>query len=467
MSDLASSATPAEHTPPGAPGRRQRDSDALPSDDRTPTLWHRCMDRDIGIVPLPVFVALAALIAALAATGHLTGELAVVIGIMVVFAFALAEIGKRVPVLRAVGGAAVFVTLVPSWLAHQGWIPSAAVESIGGFFTDTKVLSLFIAFVIVGSIMSMDRTVLVRGFARIFVPLLAGSAVALVVGTAVGTATGLGFEHTVFFVVVPIMAGGVGEGAVPLTIGYAGVLGAAQGELLARVLPAIFVGNLTAVLLAGLLSQVCRRRPDLTGDGRLDAGEGPDLLEAAESGPGGRTPVTAQQVAAAGITAVTLYLAGVLAHSLLGWPAPVVMLVLAVVLKVAHGVTPRLQHGSRFVYDFCLAAMAFPMLFTFSATQTPWRTLVEGFSPAPLATCVLTVCAMVGTGFLVARKVGLHPVETALVTATHSGMGGAGDIAILTAADRMRLMPFAQIATRIGGGITVTVALVAAHTFGL
>ncbi|WP_437030887.1 2-hydroxycarboxylate transporter family protein [Streptomyces sp. enrichment culture] len=425
------------------------------------------MDFDIGIVPLPVFVALAALIAGLSATHHITGELAVVVGIMAVFAFALAEVGKRLPVLRSIGGAAVFVTLVPSYLAYQGLVPKAALDSIGGFFDDTKVLSLFIAFVIVGSIMSMDRTVLVRGFARIFVPLLAGSVVALVVGTAVGTASGLGFKHTVFFVVVPIMAGGVGEGAIPLTIGYAGILGAAQGELLARVLPAIFVGNLTAILLAGLLGHVCRRRPDLSGNGRLDAGDGPDLLEGAETAHGGRAAVTAQQVAAAGVTAVTLYLAGVLAHGLFAWPAPVVMLVLAVALKLAHGVTPRLQQGSRFVYDFCLAAMAFPMLFTFSATQTPWRTLVEGFSPAPLLTCVLTVCATVGTGFLVARRVGLHPAETALVTATHSGMGGAGDIAILTAADRMRLMPFAQIATRIGGGLTVTLALVAAHTVGL
>jgi malate:Na+ symporter len=54
----------------------------------------------------------------------------------------------------------------------------------------------------------------------------------------------------------------------------------------------------------------------------------------------------------------------------------------------------------------------------------------------------------------------MYPIETAIINATHSGQGGTGDIAILTAANRMVLMPFAQVATRIGGAIVVTIALI-------
>jgi Na+/citrate or Na+/malate symporter len=64
------------------------------------------------------------------------------------------------------------------------------------------------------------------------------------------------------------------------------------------------------------------------------------------------------------------------------------------------------------------------------------------------------------TGAFVGRLLGMYPIEAAIINACHSGQGGTGDVAILTAANRMQLMPFAQIATRIGGAVTVTTVLV-------
>ena len=61
---------------------------------------------------------------------------------------------------------------------------------------------------------------LIGGFLKIFAPIFAGSVAAAELGLVLGTALGLGLKHTAFMIVVPVMAGGVGEGAIPLSIGY-------------------------------------------------------------------------------------------------------------------------------------------------------------------------------------------------------------------------------------------------------
>jgi Na+/citrate or Na+/malate symporter len=309
----------------------------------------------------------------------------------------------------------------------------------------------------------MDRNVLIKGFLKIFVPLILGSVVAGMVGTLVGTLLGLGWYHTLFFVVIPIMAGGVGEGAIPLSIGYMEILHQPQGELFAQVLPPVMLGSLTAILFAGTLNYVGKKYPHLTGEGRLQPGEHDDMEVAAHDD--GVIHIDVATIAAAGVTAVTLYLIGALAQRLWGFPGPVTMLFIAVVLKLTQAVSPHLQQGAFAVFKFFQVAVTYPLLFAIGVTLTPWDKLVAAFTVPYLITIVSTVATLMGTGFVIARWMKLYPIDTAIVNACHSGQGGTGDVAILTAANRMQLMPFAQIATRIGGAITVTLTLISLKWF--
>lgn len=436
-----------------------------------PEGWWKLMDVRIGVLPMPVLLLLTALLAAFIGLHKLPmgpgtktpEDVCTGIAILAVGGFLCGELGKRAPGLRHVGAAAICATFIPSCLAYYHVIPAVVERSVTDFTRHTNFLYLFIAAIIVGSILGMDRTVLIKGFLKIFVPLFAGSVVAMIVGTAVGSALGLGVRHTFFYVVIPIMAGGVGEGAIPLSVGYAAILHTRSGDEFASVLPPVMFGSLTAILLSGALNFIGKRHPHLTGEGRLQPGEHDDLNSQTEEVPG-HTDVGS--IAAAGAVAIALYLCGVLCFTLSArLPAPVVMLFLAVVVKLAMAVPPRIQQGAHVMYKFFAVAVTFPLLFAIGAAMTPWDKLVAALHPANLVTIMVTVATIMGTGFLVAKKVNLYPIDTAIVNACHSGQGGTGDVAILTAANRMQLMPFAQIATRIGGAITVTLTLFALAHF--
>ena len=98
------------------------------------------------------------------------------------------------------------------------------------------------------------------------------------------------------------------------------------------------LGSLTAILLAGTL----KRFPRLTGEGHLQPG-GHDELLREEEDQGGQADVTT--IGAAVVTAVTLYLIGALTQRLFSFPAPVAMLIIAVLLKLAAtGFGERCRH---------------------------------------------------------------------------------------------------------------------------
>jgi CCS family citrate carrier protein len=422
-----------------------------------PQGWWKLMEFRIGILPLPIYVLAGLLIAGFVASGKLPGEISLAIVMFAFFGFTFAEIGKRLPVLRSIGAGAIFATFIPSAMVYYHLLPADVIKVTMDFTKQTNFLYLFIASIIVGSILGMDRHVLIKGFLKIFVPLAAGTVAAGAVGTLVGTLLGLGAYHTFFFIVVPIMAGGVGEGAIPLSIGYAEILHQDQGTLFATVLPPVMLGSLTAIILSGTLNYIGKKMPHLTGEGRLQPGEHDDMDPQQEEITG-HMDVT--HIAAAGITALTLYLLGIMCSRLFGLPAPVAMLFLAVIVKLTQAVSPQLQSGAHVVYKFFSTAVTYPLLFAIGVSLTPWDKLMAAFTLPNLITIVSTVATLMATGALVGRWLNMYPIEAAIVNACHSGQGGTGDVAILTAANRMTLMPFAQIATRIGGAVTVTIVLI-------
>ena len=417
--------------------------------------WHILDNWKVGIIPLPLFLLAGGLIALDCLGGKLPSDIVVMVATLAFFGFACGEFGKRLPVLGKLGAAAICATFIPSALVHYGLLPEVVVESTTKFYKSTNILYLYICCIIVGSIMSMNRTTLIQGFLRIFFPMLCGEIVGMVVGVGVGTALGLEPFQVFFFIVLPIMAGGVGEGAIPLSIGYAALMHMDQGVALGRVLPMVMLGSLTAIVISGCLNQLGKRFPHLTGEGQLMPNRRNETHR--ETPVEGKMDVTT--LASGALLAVLLYMLGMLGQKTIGLPAPVGMLFLAVLLKLVNGVSPRLQEGSQMVYKFFRTAVTYPILFAVGVAITPWQELVNAFTVTNLLVIISTVTALVATGFMVGKKIGMYPIDVAIVSCCQSGQGGTGDVAILTSGNRMNLMPFAQIATRIGGAINVSLGL--------
>ncbi|MEQ9891527.1 2-hydroxycarboxylate transporter family protein [Pectobacterium aroidearum] len=429
--------------------------------------WHILDTYKVGIIPVPLFVLAGVLIGIDCLNGKLPSDIVVMVATLAFFGFACGEFGKRLPIIGKMGAAAICATFIPSAMVHYGLLPDVVVESTTKFYKSTNILYLYICCIIVGSIMSMNRQTLIQGFLRIFFPMLCGEIAGMLVGMGVGIALGLDPFQIFFFLILPIMAGGVGEGAIPLSIGYATILHMDQGVALGRVLPIVMLGSLTAIILAGVLNQLGKRYPHLTGEGELMPNKGNNLGGGASSTPAsafsGKADVTT--IASGALLAILLYMVGMLGHKVIGLPAPVGMLFAAVLVKLAHGVSPKMLEGSQVVYKFFQTSVTYPILFAVGVAITPWQELVNAFTIQNLLVIISTVVTLVATGFFVGRKIGMHPIDVAIISCCQSGQGGTGDVAILTAGNRMVLMPFAQIATRIGGAINVSVSLLVLANF--
>lgn len=424
-----------------------------------PRQWPRWCSYPIGPLPLPLFLILFAVVVKLAVVHALTIDISVMIATLATGGFLCAWLGGLIPLLRRLGFPAITAAFLPSYLVYRHLLPVNLIDTVTVFTKESSFIYLYITAIIVGSILGMDRRLLLQGIAKILIPLLAGSALAFLVGSVASVGLGHPLAETLPMVIVPVMAGGVGEGAIPLSVGYGEIFHQGSANFLAHLLPIVMLANLIAIISGGLLNTIGRRYPSLTGDGLLQPASAQSEISTAP--PTYR--LTPERLFVASIFAISLYLIGFLSHRVFAAPPPVVMLVMAVILKVLKVLPLWLDQTAAAVGRFLAVAVTYPLLFAVAVALTPWSAVREALSPANVAIVLLVVLTLVTAGFYIGRRIGLYPVEAAIVNACHTGSGGTGDVAILTAANRLELMPFAQIATRIGGALTLTITLLILH----
>ncbi|PTF52839.1 malate permease, partial [Staphylococcus cohnii] len=129
-------------------------------------------------------------------------------------------------------------------------------------------------------ILGMNGKMLIQGFTRMFVPLIVGTASAILVGIGVGFLFGYDVMHTLFYIIVPIIGGGIGEGILPLSLAYSSILGESAESFVGQMIPAAVIGNIVAVVSAGLMMRLGEKNKALSGNGTLVKSDGKNDLTA-------------------------------------------------------------------------------------------------------------------------------------------------------------------------------------------
>ncbi len=368
----------------------------------------------------------------------------------------LNALGERLGWIRNyLGGGPIVVIFGSSLMVAVGLIPESLSQNVTVFVRDQGFLTLFISALISGSLLGMDRDLLLKSAVWFFPVILGGVVCALIFAGAAGFLIGSGFTEAIFFVGLPIMGGGMGAGAVPLAEIFARVIDSDSTSVLSKMMPAVVLGNLFAIIAAGLLEKLGKNYTCLSGDGRLMKGQAKILGHSEEN----ESVVCLARMGSGLFVSTSFYVAGYLLSYLLPLH-PYALMILCVGVVKATGVMPDYFEESAALWgNFMVLALTPALLACIGIGFTDLQQVAMVISVPYVFLVVATVTgAVIGAG-TVGRLLGFYPIEASITAGLcMANMGGTGDIAVLSASRRMNLMPFAQISSRMGGAMILLLA---------
>lgn len=412
-------------------------------------IWHK----KITIFNIPIIWF--ALITVIALFAMYSGNLPVgIIGsllIMMVLGELFGWIGDNTPIIRSyLGGGAIIAIFGAAFLVYSGLMPEATTTIITDFMKTGGFLNFYIAALITGSILGMNSKTLRVAGAKFALPLLAGVLTSMLLAGIIGLIIGYGFKEAILVIAMPIMGGGMGAGAVPMSQVYSEILGNTPGYYISILVPALALGNVFAIILAGILNMVGKKYPSLTGNGQLMEGFHVENK---------KITYDIKEMGIGVLAAIMFYVIGQILGTIIPLHPYALMILLVAVLKITGALPELIEDGANQWYQFVAKNWTLALLVGIGVAYTDLDTVLAALTlKYILLVASVVVGAALGAGAL-GKMVGFHPIEAAITAGLcMANMGGTGDVAVLSAARRMELMPFAQISSRLGGALILLIA---------
>lgn len=158
------------------------------------------------------------------------------------------------------------------------------------------------------------------------------------------------------------------------------------------------------------------------------------------------------------IISLAFYELGALFHHFITVIPTYAWMIIAVVLVKGSGImSEELEDAAREWGQFAIHSWTAAALTGIGATLIDLKTILQTMTPFYLLSVMLVVASITLTAAFVGKKAGFYPLESAIAAGMcTTNMGGSGNVAVLSSAQRMELLPFAQIVTRSCGALMLT-----------
>ncbi|MEA5083657.1 MAG: 2-hydroxycarboxylate transporter family protein [Lachnospiraceae bacterium] len=417
-------------------------------------------------IPIPVFIAMLGIILAMIYLQAVPNTFTGALGVLLILSLLIGEVGDRIPIWNTyVGGGAILCFLVGGIIFTYNLVPEQTSQVVINFFDEFDYLGLYVSILITGSVLSVNRKMLLKSLAGYFPAILGGIFVSTILGCIAGLLVGKDVGTIVTMYVLPIMGGGTGAGALPMSEIYASVTGNEASSFLSLALPILTIANIICIIIAAFLNHIGEIYPKLTGNGELMKTNDPSLLETTKDE---KVPLTASNIAAGLALAVSFFALGRIFSEVL---LPTVfgisihnyayMVIFVCITNILNIIPNNLKQGAKALQSFFADKLLWMQMFAVGMALTDFNELLGAFT---LGNIIIALFIVIGA-FLGSAAVGVlfkfYPIESGLSAGLcMANRVGSGDIAVLGAAKRMNLMSYAQISSRLGGGIMLVLASV-------